>query len=72
MLVVTTTEVPGANRSTDPAPYAEKVLMVSAAVDAPTVTTFQSVRLAGYTGLVSRLPLSLPAAATTRTSFAAA
>jgi hypothetical protein len=71
-LVVATTFVPGANRSTEPAPYAENVLTVSAAVDAPTVTMFQSGRLAGQLMAESRLPASLPAAATIRTSCAAA
>ena len=63
---------PGAKRSTEAAPYAELELIVSAAVELPTVTMLASVRLAGYRGEVSRFPLSLPAAATTITSWAAA
>ncbi len=47
VLVVTTVCVPGANRSTEVAPYPEKPLTVSAAVEAPTLIRFQSVRLAG-------------------------
>ena len=48
------------------------MLTPSDAVEAPTVMTFQSERLAGYTRFVSRFPESLPAATTTRTSWAAA
>jgi hypothetical protein len=44
---VVKTIVPGAWRSTERAPHAEKSLRVSDAVEEPTVTTLASVRLAG-------------------------
>ncbi|CAB4919438.1 unannotated protein [freshwater metagenome] len=66
------TSVPGAMRSTEVAPQAENADSVSAAVELPTDTIAGSGSDAGYMGVASRSTASLPAAATTRTSFAPA
>src|SRR4051794_1229292 len=63
---------PGANRSTVVAPQHEKLATPSVLVDAPTLTTFDSGRLAGYTGRTSLSLAALPAAATNSTPLACA
>src|SRR3954447_3657539 len=61
---------PGAKRSTVVAPQHEKLAMPSVFVDAPTLTTFGSGRLAGYVGRRSLSLAALPAAATNSTPLA--